>query len=60
MRIGAPIPWTAALSAQMTQAVGQAASHRSNATDRPVEPARAAVNPLAVNRVSPHTFDIRV
>lgn len=40
MRIGAPAitHWTAALSAQLTQTVGQAAGHRSVSTERPVDP----------------------
>ena len=60
MRVGPPIPWTAVLSAQMTQAVGQAAGHRSNSTERPVEAPNAIVKQLTVGRVSSHTFDIRV
>jgi len=60
MRIGAPLPWAAVLTAQMTQTVGQAAGHRSSSTEHPVEPAKAIVKPLAANRLSPHTFDIRV
>lgn len=62
MRIGSPaVPhWTAALSAQLTQTVGQAAGHRSVSTERPVEPVKTSQHSPTVRRVSPHTFDIRV
>lgn len=62
MRIAPPaIPlWTAALSAQLSQTVGQAAGHRSASTERPVEPANSIKDHTTLRRVSPHTFDIRV
>lgn len=62
MRIGPPaIPhWTAALSAQLTQTVCQAAGHRSVSTERPVEPVNTARDSTTLRRVSPHAFDIRV
>ena len=62
MRIGPPAThyWTAALSAQLTQTVGQAAGHRSSPTERPVEPANSIQDNTTMRRVSPHTFDIRV
>jgi len=60
MRIGPPaIPHWTALSAQLTQTVGQAAGHRSVSTERPVEPVNT-VQDTTLRRVSPHTFDIRV
>jgi hypothetical protein len=62
MRIGPPAihHWTAALSAQLTQTLGQAAGHRSVSTERPVEPANTIQDRTTLRRVSPHTFDIRV
>lgn len=62
MRVGPPIisPWTAAFSAQLSQSVGQAASHRSSPTQRPVEPVHAIQDGVTVRRVNTHTFDIRV
>lgn len=60
MRVGPAIPWTAALSAQLSQAVGLAAGHRSNPTERPVEPVNAIQDRISLRRVSPHTIDIRV
>ncbi len=62
MRIGSPATshWTAALSAQLTQTVGQAGGHRSVSTERPVEPVSTVPDRTTSRRVSPHTFDIRV
>lgn len=53
-------PWTAAVSAQLSQTVSQAASHRSSPTERPVDPARTIQGDAPLRRVSTHTFDIRV
>ena len=62
MRIGPPLasPRTAALAAQLTQTVSQAAGNRSSPTERPVEPVNALQDHMTLRRVSPHTFDIRV
>lgn len=62
MRIGPPATphWTATLSAQLTQTLGQAAGHRSGSTERPVGPANTVKGHTTLRRVSPHTFDIRV
>lgn len=61
MRIGSPaMPHWTALSAQLTQTVGQAAGHRSVSTERPVEPVSTVQDSTTLRRVSPHTFDIRV
>jgi len=62
MRIAPPAMahWTAALSAQLTHTVSQAAGNRSVSTERPVEPANTVQANTTLRRVSPHTFDIRV
>lgn len=62
MRIGPPFvpPRTAALSAQLTQTVSQAAGNRSSPTERRVEPVNALQDHMTLRRVSPHTLDIRV
>lgn len=60
MRVGPVAPWSAGLSAQLSQTVVRAAAHRSNPTCRPVQPASAAQGGLTLGRASPHTFDIRV
>jgi hypothetical protein len=62
MRIG-PYPVshrTAALPAQLSQTVSQAASYRSSPTERPVEPVHAVQDHTTLRRVGPHTFDIHV
>lgn len=62
MRIGPPTSplWSVAWSAQLAQTVAVAASHRSSATDRPVEPVASGKEPTAIPRPGAHLIDIRV
>jgi len=62
MRIAPPsLPlWSAAISAQLAQTVVLAASHRSSATDRPVEAVAPTQEMSATPRPGPHIVDIRV
>lgn len=62
MRIGpSTLPlWSVAWSAQLAQTVALAASQRSSATDRPVEPVHPAQKLTAIPRAGPHIVDIRV